>query len=315
MFTQTGTPYYASPEVWKDKPYDSKSDLWSLGCVLYEVCALKPPFTAANMKGLYNKVIKGDYTRIPTMYSDDLSKVIDMCLQVIPSKRPTAAELLRKKEIVLHLRESGYEEEKKSSASLLDTIKLPPGFNMLKVKLPTNKYDSDLETTNTEKPPKLRNYSARGRESEYSQKLLDRERSLSALKRFEQKPTSSNSHLNISRVHKQKYYGQRPPKSNRAALYNKNYDRPSLQLPPIPHGSRISNAAGIPTLADRYRAKGSRERSESSRVLPLYNHYSSKSIDYDPGYKRRRAEVLSRHKIQQQLVNKAFGLPIVKRGY
>jgi len=48
-----------SPEVWKDQPYDLKSDIWSLGCVLYEVITLKPPFRAENMEGLYNKVIKG----------------------------------------------------------------------------------------------------------------------------------------------------------------------------------------------------------------------------------------------------------------
>lgn len=59
MHTQTGTPYYASPEVWKDKPYDYKSDIWSLGCVLYEMITLLPPFTAQNMAGLSQKVTKG----------------------------------------------------------------------------------------------------------------------------------------------------------------------------------------------------------------------------------------------------------------
>ena len=47
--TQTGTPYYASPEVWKDQPYDEKSDIWSLGCVLYELITLKPPFRGEDM--------------------------------------------------------------------------------------------------------------------------------------------------------------------------------------------------------------------------------------------------------------------------
>ena len=57
-YTQTGTPYYASPEVWNDKPYELKGDIWSLGCIIYEYCSLKPPFTANSMDGLFKKVLK-----------------------------------------------------------------------------------------------------------------------------------------------------------------------------------------------------------------------------------------------------------------
>ena len=65
LYTQTGTPYYASPEVWKDKPYDSKSDIWSFGCVIYEMAALQPPFKADDMEGLFGAVTTGIYPPIP----------------------------------------------------------------------------------------------------------------------------------------------------------------------------------------------------------------------------------------------------------
>lgn len=54
--TQTGTPYYASPEVWRDEAYSLKSDIWSLGCVLYEMLAMRPPFHAADMNQLFKKI-------------------------------------------------------------------------------------------------------------------------------------------------------------------------------------------------------------------------------------------------------------------
>ena len=106
LYTQTGTPYYAryslflsldlpfSPEVWRDMPYDSKSDVWSLGCVLYEITTLKPPFRAEDMEGLYKKVLKGYYPRIPTHYSQDLSNVIRALLQVSPNLRPSCGTSL-----------------------------------------------------------------------------------------------------------------------------------------------------------------------------------------------------------------------------
>jgi NIMA (never in mitosis gene a)-related kinase len=87
--TQTGTPYYASPEVWQDKPYGAKSDMWSLGCVIYEMAALKPPFTATDLSGLCKKICAGYFNRIPASYSNDLAKVISSLLKINPNERPS----------------------------------------------------------------------------------------------------------------------------------------------------------------------------------------------------------------------------------
>ena len=63
--------------MWKDEPYDNKSDIWSLGCVLYEMAALKPPFQANDMQSLYKKMLKGVYPPIPEHFSPELSMLID----------------------------------------------------------------------------------------------------------------------------------------------------------------------------------------------------------------------------------------------
>ena len=67
--TQTGTPYYASPQVWKEMPYNSKCDVWSLGCVLYEMSTLKPPFEGHDLRTLKKNIMAGVYKRIPKAYS------------------------------------------------------------------------------------------------------------------------------------------------------------------------------------------------------------------------------------------------------
>lgn len=85
--TQTGTPYYACPEVWSDMPYGSKSDVWSLGCVVYEMCSLKPPFRAPNFENLYKKIMGGHYDKIPLVYSTNLCNFICRCLTVNEKKR------------------------------------------------------------------------------------------------------------------------------------------------------------------------------------------------------------------------------------
>lgn len=89
LLTQTGTPYYASPEVWKDSPYDNKSDIWSLGCIVYEMIALKPPFKANSMDELFRKVTSGKYDKIQNPISGELSQILSLLLQVNPNKRPS----------------------------------------------------------------------------------------------------------------------------------------------------------------------------------------------------------------------------------
>ncbi|EKX36469.1 hypothetical protein GUITHDRAFT_155234, partial [Guillardia theta CCMP2712] len=70
--TQIGTPYYMSPELWRNLPYDQKSDIWSLGVLIYEFAALKHPFQAQNERQLYERVMRGAYPPIPRCYSPEL---------------------------------------------------------------------------------------------------------------------------------------------------------------------------------------------------------------------------------------------------
>ena len=68
-YTQTGTPYYASPEVWRDEPYDHKSDIWSFGCIVYEMASLMPPFQGRDMEDLFQNVQNLSFKPIPDEYS------------------------------------------------------------------------------------------------------------------------------------------------------------------------------------------------------------------------------------------------------
>lgn len=93
--TAIGTPYYLSPELCEDKPYNNKSDIWSLGCVLYEICTLQHAFEAQNMKGLVVKILRGQYQPISNTYSRNLREVLDRMLQKDPNKRPSVNQILK----------------------------------------------------------------------------------------------------------------------------------------------------------------------------------------------------------------------------
>ena len=93
--TMVGTPYYLSPEILENKPYDAKSDIWSLGVLLYEMMTFKMPFNANSLPMLSVKIMRGNYPPPPAVYTKDLREIVSKCLTVIPSNRPSIQQILR----------------------------------------------------------------------------------------------------------------------------------------------------------------------------------------------------------------------------
>jgi NIMA (never in mitosis gene a)-related kinase 2 len=92
--TYVGTPFYMSPEICAAERYTLYSDIWALGCIIYELCAKEPPFNAKTHFHLVEKIKSGRYPSLPHFYSPELQGVIAKCLQVNPTKRPDTAQLL-----------------------------------------------------------------------------------------------------------------------------------------------------------------------------------------------------------------------------
>lgn len=92
--TYVGTPYYMSPEVLMDNPYSPVCDIWSLGCVLFELCNLQPPFQAKTHLLLQNKIKQGQIPELSLQYSLQLRSIITNSITVDPNERPSTFELL-----------------------------------------------------------------------------------------------------------------------------------------------------------------------------------------------------------------------------
>ena len=150
-YTQTGTPYYASPEIWKDLPYDNKSDIWSLGCVLYEMITLHPPFRSKNMDELYKKVLSGDIGNLPEKYSNDLYEVVLLMMKVNSNKRPNCNDILNNtfvKKRIEYFKSMNNSENNDDNLNmdefeeqyLLKTIHIPKNLLFLSNQLPKPNY-------------------------------------------------------------------------------------------------------------------------------------------------------------------------------
>ena len=103
--SRVGTPYYMSPEQIDNIKYNEKSDIWSLGCFLYELTTLHPPFEATTHLNLAKKIKSGKFENIPNMYSNNLCKVINMMMNIDQNLRPNIKEIISIPEISMRIKE------------------------------------------------------------------------------------------------------------------------------------------------------------------------------------------------------------------
>jgi len=92
--TVIGTPLYMSPEILEKNPYNTKTDIWALGCSLYELATFSTPYKASNINSLLNKIKNGPPQRIDSSYSDELWNIISKMLAYDYNKRLSSLQLI-----------------------------------------------------------------------------------------------------------------------------------------------------------------------------------------------------------------------------
>ena len=113
--TFIGTPYYLSPEICEDKPYNDKSDVWALGCILYELCTYQHPFTARSQGGLILKILNENPKPINDCYSKELKHLIKVIFDKDYQKRPSCLDILKMNYVIEKAKNFGIYEDIKSS--------------------------------------------------------------------------------------------------------------------------------------------------------------------------------------------------------
>lgn len=140
--TQIGTPHYMAPEIWKSRSYTFAADIWSLGCLLYEMLTYRVPFEARSMAELKSKVMAGKVQPITAPYSNAMKNICMSMMQLDPAKRPSLTELLNVSEVQDKLGSVPGAKEADQVAPILKTIVVPKNLRNLSSALPDAAYDA-----------------------------------------------------------------------------------------------------------------------------------------------------------------------------
>lgn len=155
-YTLIGTPYYISPEMYNDINYDKKIDIWSIGCILYELTTLTVPFQANDMIALKKKVISGYYyDKISNVYSKDIQSMIRFLLDINVNRRPNIKEILSSR--IFQKKEHELNLSNKNNFDNNINNKLHNQYSPPKITSKWNLLIDDIDKYNDNKSPKFIN--------------------------------------------------------------------------------------------------------------------------------------------------------------
>ena len=144
--TYVGTPYYCSPEICQEQPYSYKSDVWSLGCVVYELATLRHAFNADSMRHLVNKILRSMPQELPSVFSDELRSLISQMLTKDPRRRPSVFELqqnplvrhmIQKQLVELQKQKECPSEKSRCTSPAKSPVRSPTAAKVARPEMPT----------------------------------------------------------------------------------------------------------------------------------------------------------------------------------
>ena len=246
--TLIGTPYYLSPEIINDQPYDFSSDIWALGVLLYEICCLKMPFEGTNLPQLYMKIANGNYPPLNNKnLSKELKNLVASLLNVNPKLRPNIHQILDihiiQKRIKNFLSESEFKNEfpnialhnvnyLKESNSKIHELK-----NNNKFIRNGSKRDDKLTVSNS-------SYNNNNNNNincyNYKNKDKDKEREIYILKK-DLMSNNNNSNNHIQKINNRVYLNSNNNNKIENNLYNYHKGRPESEKRKIEYNNNNNN--------------------------------------------------------------------------
>ena len=209
--SHVGTPYYMSPEQIEEKNYNEKSDIWSLGCLLYEMATFRPPFQAKNQIMLALRIKEGKIERINRRYSNELWKAICLMMNTNYEKRPSTRELMNISEIRFKIKEEEIIDNYRKIKLLEEKLK--------KKEIELNKWENELKLKELKINEKENNNFLKENE------LIEKEKSLLELeKKIKISNTTwySNSRLKSSGNSETNFTVNMSPTLNSKYLFSQN---------------------------------------------------------------------------------------------